>query len=138
MAFDPRRLDEIFKKTDGQCHICRKKLARKNYGAIGARGVWEVEHSVPQAAGGTHHLNNLLPACIPCNRSKRDSSTRSARGKHGFRAVPLSKEKKSGNAWVGGVGGAVAGRILLASFGPAGIAIGAVIGSIIGKKFEPD
>ncbi|MDX9973787.1 MAG: HNH endonuclease signature motif containing protein [FCB group bacterium] len=138
MAFDQQRQDAIFKKTDGRCHICRKKLARKNYGGVGARGAWEVEHSVPQAVGGTHHLNNLYPACIPCNRSKRDSSTKKARGKHGHRAAPLSKEKKTGNAWLGGFGGAIAGRILFASLGPLGIAAGAVVGAVIGNDYEPD
>ena len=138
MAFDQKRQDTILNKTDGRCHICRKKLARKNYGAVGARGAWEVEHSVPQATGGTNHLNNLFPACIPCNRSKRDSSTKTARGKHGYRAAPLPKEKKTNNAWLGGLGGAVVGRVLLAPLGPLGIAAGAVIGAVIGSDYEPD
>lgn len=138
MAFDPKRQDAIFKKTDGRRHICRKKLARKNYGVVGARGAWEMEHSVSQAAGGTHHLNNLFPACIPCNRSKRDSSTKAARGQHGYRAAPLSKEKKTGNAWLVGLGGAIAGRILLALLRPLGIATGAVIGAVIGSDYEPE
>ena len=137
MAFDPKRQDAIFKKSAGRHHICRKKLARKNYGVVGARGAWEVEHSVSQAAGGTHHTHNLFPACIPCNRSKRDSSTK-ARGQHGYRAAPLSKEKKTGNAWLGGPGGTIAVRILLASLGPLGIAAGAVIGTVIGSDYKPD
>lgn len=138
MAFDQQRQDAIFKKTDGRCHICRKTLARRNYGVLGARGAWEVEHSNPQARGGTHHLNNLFPACLPCNRSKRHSSTKSARAKHGFRAAPLSKEKKSGNAWLAGIGGAIAGRVFLAPLGPLGIAAGALIGAVIGSDYEPD
>lgn len=138
MAFDQKRQDAIFKKTNRRCHICRKKLARKNYGVVDARGAWEVEHSVTQAAGGTHHLNNLFPACIPCNRSKRDSSTKTVRGKHGYRAAPLPKEKKASNTWLGGFGGAIAGRVLLAPLGPLGIAAGAVIGAVIGSDYEPD
>ncbi|WP_420419636.1 hypothetical protein [Pacificispira sp.] len=50
----------------------------------------------------------------------------------------MSKEKKTGNAWLGGLGGAVAGRILLAPLGPLGIAAGAVIGAIVGSDYEPD
>jgi 5-methylcytosine-specific restriction endonuclease McrA len=138
MAFDRRRQDAIFKKTDGQCHICRKTLARRNYGVLGARGAWEVEHSNPRAVGGTDHLNNLYPACLPCNRSKRHASTKSARGKHGFRAAQLSREKKAGNAWLAGLAGAMAGRMLLATLGPLGIAAGALIGAAIGSDYEPD
>ena len=138
MAFDKQRQEAIFKKTDGHCHICRKKLARKNYGVVGSRGAWEVEHSVPQAKGGSNHLNNLYPSCIPCNRSKGASSTKSARQKNGFKSAPLPQEKKSQNTWLGGLGGALAGRIILAPLGPIGIAAGAVIGAALGSGHEPD
>jgi hypothetical protein len=138
MAFNPQRLDAIFEKTDGRCHICRKKLVRKNYGVAGASRAWEVEHSVSQVAGGTHHLNNLYPACIHCNRSKQASSTRIARKKHGYQAAPLPKEKKAINALVGGIGGAALGRMLLATLGPYGVIAGAVLGAVIGNEYEPD
>ena len=138
MAFDTERQDVIFRKTDGNCHICRKKLARKNYGAVGARGAWEVEHSIPRVKGGSNHLNNLYPACISCNRSKGASSTRASRKKHDYKCAPLSREKKTQNAWAGGIGGALAGRILLAPLGPLGVAAGALIGAAIGKSFEPN
>ncbi|WP_420559750.1 HNH endonuclease [Tepidicaulis sp.] len=138
MSFDANRQDLIFARTDGCCHICRKKLARKNYGVVGARGAWEVEHSVPRASGGSDRLNNLYPACISCNRAKGVTSTRGSRRKNGFRCAPLSPAKKEENAWIGGVGGALGGRILLAPLGPLGIALGAVIGAAIGKMIEPD
>ena len=138
MSFDANRQDSIFARTDGCCHICRKKLVRKNYGVVGARGAWEVEHSVARANRGTDRLNNLYPACISCNRAKGASSTRGSRRKNGFRCAPFSREKKEQNAWIGGVGGALGGRILLASLGPLGIALGAVIGAAIGKMIEPD
>lgn len=32
----------------------------------------EVDHVVPLARGGGHMLDNLVPACQPCNRSKSD------------------------------------------------------------------
>lgn len=138
MAFDAERQDAIFRKTDGHCHICRKKLARKNYGTVGARGAWEVEHSTPRAKGGSDHLNNLYAACIPCNRSKGASSTRTSRKKHSYGCAPLSREKKTQNTWAGGVSGAIVGRVLLAPLGPLGIAAGALIGAAIGKSFEPN
>ena len=53
MSFDFERREQIFGKTDGDCHICGKKLAWSNYGIVGARAAWEVEHSVPRSAGGT-------------------------------------------------------------------------------------
>ena len=138
MKFSNERKQAIFEKTDGQCHICRKKLARKNYGVVGARGAWEVEHSKAQANGGTHHLNNLYPACIPCNRSKGKSPTTAARQKNGFKKAPLSKAARSKNAWVGGALGATAARIAFASSGPVGWVCGAIVGAYIGNAFEPE
>ena len=130
MSFNQKQLAAIFEKTDGRCHICRKKLARKNYGVVGARGAWEVDHSVPQVAGGSHRMNNLRAACISCNRSKGASSTRTARGKHGYRSAPLSKANKDENALLGGI----AGGMLLARFGLPGIVIGALAGVFIGRN----
>lgn len=43
--------EAIFDRTQGLCHICRRRLAWSNYGIFGARGTWEAEHSVPQAVG---------------------------------------------------------------------------------------
>jgi len=70
MHFSDDDLNEIYDRTSGYCHICHRKLAFINYGVLGARGAWEVEHSKPQARGGTHMRTNLYAACIPCNRSK--------------------------------------------------------------------
>jgi len=138
MAFTSEQLNQIYDRTSGYCHICHKKLAFKNYGVFGARGAWEVEHSNPQAKGGTNRLNNLYPACITCNRSKGASSTRSVRAKNGKSRAPLStgkrKEAKTQNAVAGGVAGATAGSI----FGPAGALVGAVIGAHLGHKKNPD
>lgn len=137
MAYSPQQLDAIFEKTNGRCHICRKTLARQSYGTMKTPGAWEVDHSVPQAKGGTDRLGNLLPACISCNRSKQDSSTETARRKHGFRASPLSKKKKTDNTWLGTVAGGTAGWIVLASLGPLGIVIGTVSGMTVGYFYEP-
>jgi HNH endonuclease len=43
----------------------------------------EVEHLIPWSLGGTDHLNNLYPACIPCNRGKGTTSTRTVRAWNG-------------------------------------------------------
>src|SRR5436190_23772164 len=94
MAFDNERLSDIYDRTCGHCHTCGKKVAWSNYTNFGARGAWEVEHSSPRARGGTDRLSNLYPACISCNRSKRDGSTRSARAQYGRGAAPLSAIRK--------------------------------------------
>jgi 5-methylcytosine-specific restriction endonuclease McrA len=38
----------------------------------GAHGDLHQEHFLPISKGGTHVLSNILPACQPCNYSKRD------------------------------------------------------------------
>lgn len=72
----------IFQKTDGYCIYCGKKLSWKNYGVPNTRGCWEIDHSRPISKGGTGHLNNLVPACIPCNRDKGDMISRQYKKKY--------------------------------------------------------
>ncbi len=69
-AWDVETLNRVYDKTDGYCGYCGKKLAWCNHGAYGARAAWQVDHSKPLSRGGTNHLNNLVPACIPCNQEK--------------------------------------------------------------------
>jgi len=138
MSFTEEQLNDIYGRTSGYCHICHKKVAFKNYGQREARGAWEVEHSVPRAKGGTNHLNNLYPACIPCNRAKGTRKTKSVRAENGVSKAPLSitnREKaKTENALAGGVIGGAVGAV----FGPIGVLIGAAVGSNIGNRKNPD
>jgi 5-methylcytosine-specific restriction endonuclease McrA len=67
MERSAERLEAIFEKTDGRCHICGTKLAFCRYGQD--RG-WEIEHSIPVSLGGTDRLSNLYAAHIACNREK--------------------------------------------------------------------
>ena len=53
-----------------------KRLSWKNYGRLGRKGAWEVDHSNPLSKGGTDYLRNLVPSCIECNRSKGNLRTR--------------------------------------------------------------
>lgn len=76
MGYSDEELSYIYDKTGGYCWHCGKKLAWKNYGRPSERGAWEVDHSNPVSRGGTDYLQNLVPACIECNRSKRDLRTR--------------------------------------------------------------
>lgn len=138
MAYDIEKREHIFRKTNGRCHICRSQLSFDGYGLTGAKGAWEVEHSVPRAKGGTDHLNNLYASCISCNRSKGSSTTRSARGKNGYRSAPLSKEKKANNALTGGALGTLATFLVPPHLRIAAAVFGAVVGAVIGHEVEPD
>ena len=139
MTFDQETLNRIYERTDGHCHICRKKIAKRNYGTIGARGAWEVEHSKPRAMGGTNKLNNLYAACISCNRSKGKTSTRAARSKNGFKAAPYSNAKKTRNAWLGaGALGGLAWLLVPPQIKLPAVLIGAALGGHVGKSSSPD
>lgn len=138
MAFDDYRLSSIYDRTSGYCHICGKKLSFTNYGRPGRKGAWEVEHSAPQSLGGTHHGNNLFPACIKCNREKGTFTSRTARGWNGRKRAPLSREKriqaKRSNAIAGGVLGGLLGSLL----GPLGAIGGAALVAKLSYDQNPD
>lgn len=89
MAFNNEKINNIYDKTDGCCHLCGKKHSFSSYGIN-----WEVEHSVPKLFGGTDHLNNLFVGCKSCNRSKQAYSTKSTRRLNGMKKAPLSRKKK--------------------------------------------
>lgn len=128
------RLQKIYEKTDGQCHICHKKLAFVNYGRNGCKGAWHIEHSIPKAKGGSDHLNNLFPACVPCNIEKGTFHTRTARRWNGNTRAPLNKRKKQKIRDENTIAGAIVGGIIGVAGGPLGIAIGIGLGGYIGNK----
>jgi hypothetical protein len=139
MAYDSERLDAIFARTDGQCHLCRKKLVRKNYGNVNSRGAWEVEHSKPRSMGGTDHLNNLYAACVPCNRSKGNASTQSARSVYGFKAAPHSKVQKTKNGIVGaGAAGGIAWFLAPPQIKIPAMLVSMAFGALLGSNSEPE
>lgn len=137
MQREEAALRAIYNRTEGQCHICRKRLSFCNYGLYGKRGAWEIEHSVAQARGGTHHGNNLFAACISCNRSKGDSSSRTARRQHGFQCAPYSARKRKRNAALGAGIGSLALFLVPPQFRIAAAVVGAVTGAIVGYKKKP-
>ncbi len=138
MKFDDETLDRIFCRTDGQCHICRKQLSFSNYGSGGKKGAWEVEHSVPRSKGGTDHLNNLYAACISCNRSKGNATTKSARATNGYRQAPLSKQKKNQNALKWGAAGSLAALFVPPHLRLVTFVVGSVLGAVLGESHEPE
>ena len=71
MRYSSRQLEDIYDKTGGRCYYCRKKLTWHNYGKSGESGAWEVDHSNPAAIGETYYMQDLVPLCIDCSRSRR-------------------------------------------------------------------
>ncbi len=72
MPFSDDVINVVYDKNDGYCYYCGKKLSFANYGEVGARGSWHIDHSRPKAKGGSDYLRNLVPACIDCNLGKSD------------------------------------------------------------------
>jgi len=129
--------DMIYDRTAGRCHICGKRLARKNYGKHGQRGAWEIEHSVARARGGSDHGNNLYPACISCNRAKGTVTSRTARARNGRTRAPLSKQRRGQVRASRAVGGGLLG---LAAAGLVGapLLIPAGIAAVVGYALDPE
>lgn len=67
---DPRVRDKVVQISIGPtvCHWCAKKLP------LGGT----VDHVVPVTKGGQHIRRNIVPACWPCNRDKKDAMPDSA------------------------------------------------------------
>ncbi len=132
------RLKQIFKKTDGNCHLCFKKLKFSNYAKYGLEGPWEIEHSKAKAIGGSNHLNNLFPACIPCNIEKGTLNSRTIRLRYGKLRTPYSKHKKEYIRAENTAAGVIVGSIIgVAVMGPAGGILCGVIGGVIGNNNSP-
>jgi 5-methylcytosine-specific restriction endonuclease McrA len=53
---------EILKKTDGRCHICGGLIT----------GKWDADHVMAHSGGGTHKIDNYLPAHSLCNNYRWD------------------------------------------------------------------
>lgn len=139
MPFDREKLGAIYRRTSGYCHLCHKKLSMINYGRIGKRGAWEVEHSVPQCKGGTDHANNLYAACCSCNRDKSDMPTRTARAWNGKTRAPMGLEKRrearTENTFIGALTGGLTGLVI---GGPVLGVIGVLAGGKLGNSLNPD
>lgn len=51
----------VFERDDFTCRYCGKRGVRL-----------ECDHVMPLSRGGSSHPDNLVTACRPCNRAKRD------------------------------------------------------------------
>jgi 5-methylcytosine-specific restriction endonuclease McrA len=130
------RLNAIYDKTHGCCHICHKKLSFINYAVHGAKGAWHVEHSKAKAKGGTDHLNNLYAACITCNLEKGVLHISTLRRRNNVTRAPLSKAKKDQIRNNNSVGGGLVGFFVGAALGGTPLAIAAF--TLLGAKIGHD
>ncbi len=138
MPYQLHQLAHIFSRTGGDCHLCSRRLVANNYGRVGGRGAWEVDHHVPRARGGSDNPRNLYPAHIPCNRQKRAQSTKAARALHGKTRAPRSwveRAKVRGrNIAVGMSAGVIAGAAMGGGFA---VFVAAIIGGAFGYRIDP-
>jgi len=97
-----------------------------------------VDHSKARAAGGSDHLNNLMPAHVSCNRARQDTPVRTVRKQKGTTRKPLSKREQKAARVENAVAGGISGFLLiLAAGGAAGPALViAGIGSIIAHALD--
>ncbi len=138
MKYTKEQLDSIYDRTSGYCHICHKKLSRRNYARYGERGAWEVDHSNPRANGGGDHANNYFAACVQCNRDKSNKTTVTARNWNGKKRAPLSRERRKEEKFKNGVAGAVVGGLCGAVLGPGGAVVGSILGACVAGGENPD
>jgi 5-methylcytosine-specific restriction endonuclease McrA len=54
---------QVFAKTSGRCHICGGKVGDER---------WQADHVMAHSAGGTHDVDNYLPAHATCNNYRWD------------------------------------------------------------------
>ena len=136
---EKERLQKIYRKTDGYCHLCHCKLSFTNYGSYGTKGAWHIEHSKAKFNGGSNHMNNLYAACISCNIDKGTKHTKTIRAQNGITRAPYSKAKKSQIKNDNTASGAVIGSgIGFAVAGPVGGIFGSIVGALIGIENSPN
>ena len=70
MAYTDEVLNDVYDMTQGYCLYCDMKLSFINYGKVGKRAAWEVDHFIPIRSNGPHRMDNLVPACVHCNTVK--------------------------------------------------------------------
>jgi 5-methylcytosine-specific restriction endonuclease McrA len=54
---------QVLAKTSGRCHICGGKVEDER---------WQADHVIAHSAGGTHEVDNYLPAHSTCNNYRWD------------------------------------------------------------------
>ena len=60
-GFTAKEWMELLRSSKFRCRYCRKKLSRNTA---------TPDHIVPLSKGGTNWIENIAPACLPCNQRK--------------------------------------------------------------------
>ena len=72
MAHTNGDVNWVYDRAEGHCFYCGIQLSFKNYGDVGQKGAWEIDHFIPIASNGADQLYNWVPACVNCNTEKAD------------------------------------------------------------------
>ncbi len=91
-------LRPVWRKTDGNCHLCHEPVDISTYGQVSLLGgdAATVDHIIPQSHGGIDHHSNLLPAHHRCNASRGNRAMVPARRRMaGVSHRPLSRGEKT-------------------------------------------
>jgi len=72
MAYTIDDIKWVYDRTEGHCFYCGIQLSLKNYGVVGKRGAWEIDHFIPIRSNGAHQPYNWVAACVSCNTEKAD------------------------------------------------------------------
>jgi 5-methylcytosine-specific restriction endonuclease McrA len=72
MKYNNDDINLVYDRTQGRCFYCGIQLSFKNYGKVGEKGAWEVDHFIPLASNGADQPYNWVPACVSCNTEKAD------------------------------------------------------------------
>jgi 5-methylcytosine-specific restriction endonuclease McrA len=62
-SLTPAERLRVLAKTSGRCHICGGKIAHEK---------WQADHVIAHSSGGTHDVDNYLPAHASCNNYRWD------------------------------------------------------------------
>ena len=73
MGYTDDEINQVYDRTNRKCFYCNIQLSFKNYGKVGARGAWEIDHFISLRSGGAHQSYNWVAACVNCNTQKSDA-----------------------------------------------------------------
>lgn len=92
------RFYAVMKKTSGRCYYCglKKWPSRKP----GPRVEITIDHLVSAARGGTDEIDNLVPACRPCNSAKCAGTVADLRHSTAQRILKMPNFSRAQIAWM--------------------------------------
>lgn len=63
--YTPKQIQDQLKRQKCKCYYCQKKLKKSK-----GKYIYQIDHIVPLAKGGSNDMSNLVVACPFCNGSK--------------------------------------------------------------------